>query len=205
MTCCGRRVVANVSPVTSHPARRRPVPPCWAASSARFPTCFAQNVGLVRLTHVSSRWSSPRQVSSLIILGLLLTAIVLTIPSPSKAAPPGDVRQRRRRRHPDPGEGRSARLNRNAVSTSIGLASSPSRKEDILTAMPSWLNHLRLQRHRLADGHHPEHPCSSTSDARPSRAWPVVDGRKINLDDVNAMDATVVATFSSMFSNSRGR
>ncbi|MBF0969352.1 MAG: uracil-xanthine permease, partial [Actinomyces sp.] len=97
------------------------------------------------------------------------------------------------------------RDNRNAVivSTSIGLALLVTfRKEDILTAMPSWLQIIFGSGVTIG---------SLTAiilnilffhigrQASPDVA--VVDGKKINLDDVNAMDRDqFVATFSSMFS-----
>ena len=170
-------------------------------------TCFAQNVGLVRLTRVSSRWVVTTAGVFMIILGLLpkAAAIVAAIPSPviggaslamfANVAVVGiqtlakvDLRD-----------------NRNAVivSTSIGLALLVTfRKEDILTAMPSWLQIIFGSGVTIG---------SLTAiilnilffhigrQASPDVA--VVDGKKINLDDVNAMDRNqFVATFSSMFS-----
>ena len=171
-------------------------------------TCFAQNVGLVRLTRVSSRWVVTTAGVFMIILGLLpkAAAIVAAIPSPviggaslamfANVAVVGiqtlakvDLRD-----------------NRNAVivSTSIGLALLVTfRKEDILTAMPSWLQIIFGSGVTIG---------SLTAiilnilffhigrQASPDVA--VVDGKKINLDDVNAMDRDqFVATFSSMFSS----
>ena len=171
-------------------------------------TCFAQNVGLVRLTRVNSRWVVTTAGVFMIILGLLpkAAAIVAAIPSPviggaslamfANVAVVGiqtlakvDLRD-----------------NRNAVivSTSIGLALLVTfRKEDILTAMPSWLQIIFGSGVTIG---------SLTAiilnllffhigrQASPDVA--VVDGKKINLDDVNAMDRDqFVATFSSMFSS----
>ena len=170
-------------------------------------TCFAQNVGLVRLTRVKSRWVVTAAGVFMIILGLLpkAAAIVAAIPSPviggaslamfANVAVVGiqtlskvDLRD-----------------NRNAVivSTSIGLALLVTfRKEDIVTAMPSWLQIIFGSGVTIG---------SLTAiilnilffhigrQASPDVA--VVDGKKINLDDVNAMDRDqFVATFSSMFS-----
>ena len=169
-------------------------------------TCFAQNVGLVRLTRVKSRWVVTAAGVFMIILGLLpkAAAIVAAIPSPviggaslamfANVAVVGiqtlskvDLRD-----------------NRNAVivSTSIGLALLVTfRKEDIVTAMPSWLQiifgsgvtigSLTAIILNLLFFHigRPESPDVA-----------VVDGKKINLDDVNAMDReTFVSTFSQMF------
>ena len=171
-------------------------------------TCFAQNVGLVRLTRVSSRWVVTTAGVFMIILGLLpkAAAIVAAIPSPviggaslamfANVAVVGiqtlakvDLRD-----------------NRNAVivSTSIGLALLVTfRRADILSAMPSWLQIIFGSGVTIG---------SLTAiilnilffhigrQASPDVA--VVDGKKINLDDVNAMDRDqFVATFSSMFSS----
>ena len=170
-------------------------------------TCFAQNVGLVRLTRVKSRWVVTAAGVFMIFLGLLpkAAAIVAAIPSPviggaslamfANVAVVGiqtlakvDLRD-----------------NRNAVivSTSIGLALLVTfRKEDILTAMPSWLQIIFGSGVTIG---------SLTAiilnilffhigrQASPDVA--VVDGKKVNLDDINAMDRDqFVATFSSMFS-----
>ena len=169
-------------------------------------TCFAQNVGLVRLTRVKSRWVVTAAGVFMIILGLLpkAGAIVAAIPQPviggaslamfANVAVVGiqtlskvDLRD-----------------NRNAVivSTSIGLALLVTfRKEDIVTAMPSWLQIIFGSGVTIG---------SLTAiilnllffhigrQASPDVA--VVDGKKINLDDVNAMDReTFVSTFSQMF------
>ena len=171
-------------------------------------TCFAQNVGLVRLTRVSSRWVVTAAGVFMIILGLLpkAAAIVAAIPSPviggaslamfANVAVVGiqtlskvDLRD-----------------NRNAiiVSTSIGLALLVTfRRDDIVSAMPSWLQIIFGSGVTIG---------SLTAiilnllffhigrQASPDVA--VVDGKKINLDDVNAMDRDqFVATFSSMFSS----
>lgn len=171
-------------------------------------TCFAQNVGLVRLTRVKSRWVVTAAGVFMIILGLLpkAAAIVAAIPSPviggaslamfANVAVVGiqtlakvDLRD-----------------NRNAVivSTSIGLALLVTfRRADILSAMPSWLQIIFGSGVTIG---------SLTAiilnilffhigrQASPDVA--VVDGKKINLDDVNAMDRDqFVTTFSSMFSS----
>ena len=169
-------------------------------------TCFAQNVGLVRLTRVSSRWVVTTAGVFMIILGLLpkAAAIVAAIPSPviggaslamfANVAVVGiqtlakvDLRD-----------------NRNAVivSTSIGLALLVTLKPGIVSVMPSWLQIIFGSGVTIG---------SLTAiilnllffhigrQASPDVA--VVDGKKINLDDVNAMDRDqFVATFSSMFS-----
>ena len=171
-------------------------------------TCFAQNVGLVRLTRVKSRWVVTAAGVFMIVLGLLpkAAAIVAAIPQPviggaslamfANVAVVGiqtlakvDLRD-----------------NRNAVivSTSIGLALLVTfRRADILSAMPSWLQIIFGSGVTIG---------SLTAiilnilffhigrQASPDVA--VVDGKKINLDDVNAMDRDqFVATFSSMFSS----
>ena len=171
-------------------------------------TCFAQNVGLVRLTRVSSRWVVTAAGVFMIVLGLLpkAAAFVAAIPPPviggaslamfANVAVVGiqtlskvDLRD-----------------NRNAVivSTSIALALLVTfRRDDIVNAMPSWLQIIFGSGVTIG---------SLTAiilnllffhigrQASPDVA--VVDGKKINLDDVNAMDRDqFVATFSSMFSS----
>ena len=170
-------------------------------------TCFAQNVGLVRLTRVSSRWVVTAAGVFMIVLGLLpkAAAFVAAIPQPviggaslamfANVAVVGiqtlskvDLRD-----------------NRNAVivSTSIALALLVTfRRDDIVNAMPSWLQIIFGSGVTIG---------SLTAiilnllffhigrEASPDVA--VVDGKKINLDDINAMDRDqFVATFSSMFS-----
>ena len=169
-------------------------------------TCFAQNVGLVRLTRVSSRWVVTTAGVFMIILGLLpkAAAIVAAIPSPviggaslamfANVAVVGiqtlakvDLRDDR---------------NAVIVSTSIGLALLVTLKPGIVSVMPSWLQIIFGSGVTIG---------SLTAiilnilffhigrQASPDVA--VVDGKKINLDDVNAMDRDqFVATFSSMFS-----
>ena len=170
-------------------------------------TCFAQNVGLVRLTRVSSRWVVTAAGVFMIVLGLLpkAAAFVAAIPPPviggaslamfANVAVVGiqtlskvDLRD-----------------NRNAVivSTSIGLALLVTLKPGIVSVMPSWLQIIFGSGVTIG---------SLTAiilnllffhigrQASPDVA--VVDGKKINLDDVNAMDRDqFVATFSSMFSS----
>ena len=171
-------------------------------------TCFAQNVGLVRLTRVSSRWVVTAAGVFMIVLGLLpkAAAFVAAIPPPviggaslamfANVAVVGiqtlskvDLRD-----------------NRNAVivSTSIALALLVTfRRDDIVNAMPSWLQIIFGSGVTIG---------SLTAiilnllffhigrEASPDVA--VVDGKKINLDDINAMDRDqFVATFSSMFSS----
>ena len=170
-------------------------------------TCFAQNVGLVRLTRVKSRWVVTAAGVFMIVLGLLpkAAAIVAAIPQPviggaslamfANVAVVGiqtlakvDLRD-----------------NRNAVivSTSIGMALLVTLKPGIVSVMPSWLQIIFGSGVTIG---------SLTAiilnllffhigrQASPDVA--VVNGKKINLDDVNAMDrATFVSTFSQMFTS----
>ena len=169
-------------------------------------TCFAQNVGLVRLTRVKSRWVVTAAGVIMIILGLLpkAAAIVAAIPQPviggaslamfANVAVVGiqtlskvDLRDTR---------------NAIIVSPSIGLALLVTLKPGIVSAMPSWLQIIFGSGVTIG---------SLTAiilnllffhvgrQASPDVA--VVDGKKINLDDVNAMDRSeFVSTFSVMFS-----
>ena len=169
-------------------------------------TCFVQNVGLVRLTRVKSRWVVTAAGVIMIILGLLpkAAAIVAAIPQPviggaslamfANVAVVGiqtlskvDLRDTR---------------NAIIVSTSIGLALLVTLKPGIVSVMPSWLQIIFGSGVTIG---------SLTAiilnllffhvgrQASPDVA--VVDGKKINLDDVNAMDRSeFVSTFSVMFS-----
>ncbi|MDO4243394.1 MAG: solute carrier family 23 protein [Actinomyces sp.] len=106
-------------------------------------TCFAQNVGLVRLTRVTSRWVVTCAGVIMIILGLLpkAAAVVAAIPQPviggaslamfASVAVVGIQTLGKVDMHD----------NRNAVivSTSLGLALLVTFKPEIATAMPSWL------------------------------------------------------------------
>ena len=72
-------------------------------------TCFAENVGLVRLTRVKSRWVVATAGGIMILLGLLpkAGALVSSIPPlRPRWRRAGHVRHRGRGRHPDPGSGR---------------------------------------------------------------------------------------------------
>ena len=169
-------------------------------------TCFAQNVGLVRLTRVKSRWVVTAAGVIMIVLGLLpkAAAIVAAIPQPviggaslamfANVAVVGiqtlskvDLRDTR---------------NAIIVSTSIGLALLVTLKPGIVSVMPSWLQIIFGSGVTIG---------SLTAiilnilffhvgrQASPDVA--VVNGKKINLDDVNAMDRSeFVSTFSVMFS-----
>ena len=162
-------------------------------------------MGLVRLTRVKSRWVVTAAGVFMIILGLLpkAAAIVAAIPQPviggaslamfANVAVVGiqtlskvDLRD-----------------NRNAVivSTSIGLALLVTLKPSIVSVMPSWLQIIFGSGVTIG---------SLTAiilnilffhigrSASPDVA--VVDGKKINLDDVNAMDRQAfVSVFSKMF------
>lgn len=106
-------------------------------------TCFAQNVGLVRLTRVTSRWVVTAAGVIMIILGLLpkAGAIVAAIPAPvlggaslamfANVAVVGIQTLGKVDMHD----------NRNAVivSTSIGLAMLVTLQPTIAQAVPSWL------------------------------------------------------------------
>ena len=71
-------------------------------------TCFAENVGLVRLTQVKSRWVVATAGGIMIVLGLLPKAGADRREHPALGTGrgcAGDVRDRRGRRHPDPRAG----------------------------------------------------------------------------------------------------
>ena len=168
-------------------------------------TCFAQNVGLVRLTRVKSRWVVTAAGIIMIILGILpkAGAVVASIPGPviggaslamfANVAVVGiqtlskvDMRDHR---------------NAVIVSTSIGLAMLVTLKPDLASLMPSWLQiifgsgvtigaltafilNLLFFHVGKQDG--------------PDVA--IVDGRPVDLDQVNAMDReTFVEAFKGMY------
>ena len=168
-------------------------------------TCFAQNVGLVRLTRVKSRWVVTAAGIIMIILGILpkAGAVVASIPGPviggaslamfANVAVVGiqtlskvDMRDHR---------------NAVIVSTSIGLAMLVTLKPDLASLMPSWLHiifgsgvtigaltafilNLLFFHVGKQDG--------------PDVA--IIDGRPVDLDQVNAMDReTFVEAFKGMY------
>lgn len=168
-------------------------------------TCFAQNVGLVRLTRVKSRWVVTAAGIIMIILGVLpkAGAVVASIPGPviggaslamfANVAVVGiqtlskvDMRDHR---------------NAVIVSTSIGLAMLVTLKPDLASLMPSWLQiifgsgvtigaltafilNLLFFHVGKQDG--------------PDVA--IIDGRPVDLDQVNAMDReTFVEAFKGMY------
>ena len=156
-------------------------------------TCFAQNVGLVRLTRVKSRWVVtaagvfmivPQRVIGGASLAMFANVAVVGIQTLAKV----DLRD-----------------NRNAVivSTSIGMALLVTLKPGIVNVMPSWLQIIFGSGVTIG---------SLTAiilnllffhiGRQTSPDVAVVNGKKINLDDVNAMDrATFVSTFSQMFTS----
>ncbi len=168
-------------------------------------TCFAQNVGLVRLTRVKSRWVVTVAGAIMIVLGLLpkAGAVVAAIPTPviggaslamfASVAVVGiqtlgkvDLRD-----------------NRNAViaSTSIGLALLVTFKPDISAGMPAWLQiifgsgvtigALTAVVLNLLFFHVGR---QSGEDVA------VVAGRAVSLEEVNAMDREeFVATLSGLY------
>lgn len=168
-------------------------------------TCFAQNVGLVRLTRVKSRWVVTAAGIIMIILGILpkAGAVVASIPGPviggaslamfANVAVVGIQTLSKV----------DMRGNRNAVivSTSIGLAMLVTLKPDLASLMPSWLQiifgsgvtigaltafilNLLFFHVGKQDG--------------PDVA--IIDGRPVDLDQVNAMDReTFVEAFKGMY------
>lgn len=105
-------------------------------------TCFAQNVGLVRLTGVKSRWVAASAAGFMIVLGLLpkAAAVVAAIPSPvlggaslalfANVAWAGLQTIAKE----DITDGRNAAI----VTTALGLAMLVTFKPDVATAFPEW-------------------------------------------------------------------
>ncbi len=168
-------------------------------------TCFAQNVGLVRLTRVKSRWVVTAAGVIMIILGILpkAGAIVAAIPAPvlggasiamfANVAVVGIQTLSKVDMHD----------NRNAVivSTSIGLAMLVTLQPGIASAVPSWaqilvgsgvtLGSIVAIILNLLFFHIAPH---SSSDIA------VAGDRPVTLDEINTMDKeTFVSTFSSLY------
>lgn len=105
-------------------------------------TCFAQNVGLVRLTGVKSRWVAVAAAGFMIILGLLpkAGAIVAAIPSPvlggASLALFANVAWvgLQTIAKSDLSDGRNAAI----VTTALGLAMLVTFKPDVAAAFPNW-------------------------------------------------------------------
>lgn len=167
-------------------------------------TCFAQNVGLVRLTRVRSRWVVTVAGAIMIVLGLLpkAGAVVDAIPTPviggaslamfASVAVVGIQTLGKVDMHDT--------RNEVIVSTSIGLALLVTFQPGIASMVPSWLSII------LGSGvtigaltavilnllfFHVGH--QEGADVA------LVDGRAVSVEDVNAMDRQgFVATFSRL-------
>lgn len=169
-------------------------------------TCFAQNVGLVRITRVTSRWVAAGAGGVMIILGILpkAGALVAMIPSPvlggaslamfanvawvgMQTIAKADMRDAR---------------NSVIVTTSLGLAMLVTFKPFIAESMPSWARIffasgmtmgavtaivLNVLFFHIGRG-----------DGSPVVSAP--DGRALTIDEVNAMDREqFVDAFSALF------
>lgn len=105
-------------------------------------TCFAQNVGLVRLAGVKSRWVAACAASFMIVLGLLpkAGAIVAAIPAPvlggASLALFANVAWAGLQTiaKTDLGDGRNATI----VTSALGLAMLVTFKPDVAATFPSW-------------------------------------------------------------------
>ena len=168
-------------------------------------TCFAQNVGLVRLTKVKSRWVVTTAGVIMIILGLLpkAAAIVAAIPSPvlggaslamfASVAVVGIQTLRKVDMHD----------NRNSVivATSLGLALLVTLQPSIAEAVPGWAKILVSSGVTLGSivaillnllFFH------TGGDKGPDVA--LAGGRPVSLAEVNAMDHDqFVETFASLY------
>lgn len=168
-------------------------------------TCFAQNVGLVRLTRVSSRWVVTCAGGIMIVLGILpkAAAVVAAIPSPviggaslamfASVAVVGIQTLGKVDMH----DARNAVI----VSTSIGLALLVTFQPGLAAAMPSWLaivfgsgvtiGSLTAVVLNLLFFHVGRQKGQDVAR---------VAGRPIDLESVNAMDRDrFVETFSGMY------
>ena len=106
-------------------------------------TCFAENVGLVRLTRVKSRYVVAAAGVIMILIGLIpkAGAIVAGDPAPgARRRRPGDVRHRRRRRLSRRCRGSTSTTTATSSSsaTSLGLAMFVTAQPDVAKAVPDW-------------------------------------------------------------------
>lgn len=105
-------------------------------------TCFAQNVGLVRLTNVKSRWVAVAAAGFMIVLGLLpkAGAVVAAIPSPvlggASLALFANVAWvgLQTIAKSDLSDGRNSVI----VTSALGLAMLVTFKPEVATAFPKW-------------------------------------------------------------------
>lgn len=105
-------------------------------------TCFAQNVGLVRLTNVKSRWVAVAAAGFMIVLGLLpkAGAVVAAIPSPvlggASLALFANVAWvgLQTIAKSDLSDGRNSVI----VTSALGLAMLMTFKPEVATAFPEW-------------------------------------------------------------------
>lgn len=169
-------------------------------------TCFAQNVGLVRLTRVKSRWVVTAAGVFMIILGILpkAGAIVASIPKPviggaslamfAAVAVVGiqtlstvDMRDNR---------------NSVIVATSLGLGLLVTLKPELASYVPSWMQIL------FGSGVTIGSICAIILNLlffhigrKPSPVVSMVDGRPLDLDAINRLDqAQFTRAFAPMFS-----
>ena len=169
-------------------------------------TCFAQNVGLVRLTRVKSRWVVTMAGVIMIILGVLpkAGAVVAAIPQPviggaslamfASVAVVGIQTLSKVDMHD----------NRNSVivSTSLGLALLVTLKPDIASYVPSWLQII------FGSGVTIGALCAIILNIvffhlgrKESPDVTVVNGEALDLSAINALDQEeFTRVFSSMFS-----
>ena len=155
-------------------------------------TCFAQNVGLVRLTRVKSRWVVTAAGALMIVLGVLpkAGAVVAAIPQPviggaslamfASVAVVGIQTLSKA----------DMRDNRNAVivSTSVGLAMLVTLQPSIAEAMPPWLRILFGSGVTIGSLTAVVLNVVFFHIGRPtSAAVALVGGRSVTLDEVGAM------------------
>lgn len=168
-------------------------------------TCFAQNVGLVRLSRVKSRWVVTVAGAIMIVLGLLpkAGAVVAAIPQPvigggslamfASVAVVGIQTLSKVDLHD----------NRNAaiVSTSIGLGLLVTLKPDLAQMVPSWLQILFGSGVTLGATVAIVLNIVFFHIGRPKgEDVALVDGKAIGLDDVNEMERdTFVETFGGLY------
>ena len=120
-------------------------------------TAYAENVGLIEMTKVRSRWVVATCGGFLLLLGLLpkVGALVAALPGPGdRRRGDGDVRDGHGDRHPHPGQGRVSTDNHNLLIVAVSLS----------------VGHAPGHRSRTSTGTSPTTSRSSSARASPRRS-----------------------------------
>ncbi|TBW20736.1 uracil-xanthine permease [Arcanobacterium bovis] len=176
-------------------------------------TCFAQNVGLVRITGIRSRWVAAGSGVLMIIIGLIpkAGAVVNSIPSPVLGGASLALFANVAWVGMQTIAKANMRDNRNAVivTTALGLAMLVTFRPTIAQVFPDWaqvffssgmsIGAITAILLNLLFFHVGKGDTAQTAVAREDGRH---DGRAVSLDEVNNMDETAfVEAFRSLFNN----